>query len=145
MRVARARKLSHKRIRVTVLIWSGVLAFLLSVSPIHAADNSPTRRVHAPYFSGSVLYPQTAIFWFGRITPTENYTDVRIGYNDTHLYVNFAVADRRLGYAVTVTTSSRAAILNQAILTQTATVTDSAYAIVFVDPLKAYLPVVSKR
>lgn len=74
------------------------MLFLLTALPVAAQADSPIRRVHAPYFNGSVLYPQTAIFWFGRITPTENYTDVRVGYNDNHLYVNFAVVDRRLWY-----------------------------------------------
>ncbi|HOU12221.1 MAG TPA: DNRLRE domain-containing protein [Anaerolineae bacterium] len=98
MSVARVRKLVDKRIRVPALIWGGLLASLLIVLPVTAQADPPTRRVHAPYFSSNVLYPQTAIFWFGRITPTENYTDVRVGYNDSHLYVNFAVSDRRLWY-----------------------------------------------
>ena len=98
MSVARVRKLVDKRIRVPSLIWGGLLASLLIVLPVAAQADPPTRRVHAPYFSSNVLYPQTAIFWFGRTTPTENYTDIRVGYNDSHLYVNFAVVDRRLWY-----------------------------------------------
>ena len=39
-----------------------------------------------------------AIFWFGRVTPTENSVDVRVGYNDDHLYLNVAAFDRRLWY-----------------------------------------------
>jgi hypothetical protein len=45
-----------------------------------------------------VRYSETAIFWFGRVTPVENYADVRVGYSDSYLYVNVAVFDRRLWY-----------------------------------------------
>jgi hypothetical protein len=57
-----------------------------------------TRRVNAPYFEGDVLSAQAAIFWFGRVTPTENSIDVRVGYNDEHLYVRVSTIDRRLWY-----------------------------------------------
>ncbi len=91
----------RRAIKVALLVvWLPVLIF--GAASVQAASHAtPTRRVHAPYFSGSVLYPQTAIFWFGRITPTENYTDVRVGYNDNHLFINFAVADRLLWYDTT--------------------------------------------
>ena len=59
------------------------------------------RRVNAPHFSGAIPYEQTAIFWFGRVTPTENYSDVRIGYNDDELYLQLNVFDRRLWYDTT--------------------------------------------
>jgi hypothetical protein len=62
------------------------------------AQSSPVRRVNAPFFAAQVLYSQTAIFWFGRVTPTENYADVRVGYSSTELYVNVAIFDRRLWY-----------------------------------------------
>ena len=39
-----------------------------------------------------------AIFWFGKVTINENYTDVRIGYNQTKLYVYLATFDRLLWY-----------------------------------------------
>jgi hypothetical protein len=58
----------------------------------------PARRVNIPYFSGDVRFSETAIFWFGRVTPTENAVDVRIGYNSEHLYVRIGVFDRRLWY-----------------------------------------------
>lgn len=80
------------------LILIGCLFPLMSGTPATAMDEPPARIVHAPYFSDDVLYTQTAVIWYGRITPSENYTDIRIGYNDDHLYVNFAVSDRRLWY-----------------------------------------------
>ncbi len=61
-------------------------------------------RVNAPYFAVADIdqrFPELAIFWFGAVTPTQNYTDVRLGYNDTELYVYVAVFDRRLWYDTT--------------------------------------------
>jgi hypothetical protein len=54
--------------------------------------------VNAPYFEGDVRFPETAIFWFGRITANDNYADVRVGYNDDELYVRLAAFDRWLWY-----------------------------------------------
>jgi hypothetical protein len=56
------------------------------------------RRVNAPYFEGAIRYPETGIFWFGKVNSEENFTDVRVGYNHTTLYINMAVYDRRLWY-----------------------------------------------
>ncbi len=76
----------------------------LSFSPAAASDLDQlapvagTRRVNAPHFDGRVRFSETAIFWFGRVTPTENSVDVRVGYNDDHLYVRVGVFDRRLWY-----------------------------------------------
>ena len=94
------RKMLYKASRRWVaVLW--VLSLIVPVwgapAPVLAAE-PPPRRVHAPYFAGNVIYSQTTIFWLGRITPTENYADVRVGYNDEHLYVNVAVIDRRLWY-----------------------------------------------
>jgi len=77
------------------------------LSPLSVLVTSPsnpqiqaasTRRVNAPYFDGDVRFSETAIFWFGRVTPTENSVDVRVGYNDDHLYLRVAAFDRRLWY-----------------------------------------------
>ena len=65
-------------------------------------NQKAARRVNAPYFNvadiGGSKFAETAIFWFGRVTPTENYADVRIAYNNTELYVHVAIFDRRLWY-----------------------------------------------
>jgi hypothetical protein len=58
----------------------------------------PVRRVNVPYFSGDVRFSETAILWFGRVTPTENAADVRLGYSPEHLYVRVGAFDRRLWY-----------------------------------------------
>jgi hypothetical protein len=66
-------------------------------------QSSGDRRVNAPHFDGDVRYSETAIFWFGRVTPIENYADVRVGYNDSHLFAELAIFDRRLWYDLSPT------------------------------------------
>jgi hypothetical protein len=63
-------------------------------------------RVNAPYFAGDVVFGETAIFWFGRVTQDENFADVRVGYNNQNLYVNMVIFDRRLWYNDTLTSAS---------------------------------------
>lgn len=53
-----------------------------------------TRRVNVPYFADRVRNVDSAIFWFGRITPSENYADVRLGYTASTLVVRFHIIDR---------------------------------------------------
>lgn len=55
-------------------------------------------RVNMPYFEGGVQFPETSIFWFGRVNSVENYADVRVGYNQSELYIHIAVFDRHLWY-----------------------------------------------
>ncbi len=59
-------------------------------------------QVHSPYFSSDRFeqppFGQLAIFWFGQVTPTTNYADVRIGHTDEALTVALAVFDRRLSF-----------------------------------------------
>ncbi|HLF27886.1 MAG TPA: DNRLRE domain-containing protein [Anaerolineae bacterium] len=61
-----------------------------------------SRRVNVPYFDvaniGQSKFSETAIFWFGRIGASDNYADVRLGYNNAELYVYVAAFDRRLWY-----------------------------------------------
>ena len=62
---------------------------------------TPSRRVNIPYFNGDIQPTQTnqtAIFWFGRVYETENYTDVRVGYTNEYLYVRLAIFDRQVWY-----------------------------------------------
>ena len=70
---------------------------LLQVGSLSGA----TRRVNAPYFDAAVRYSEMAVFWFGKVTPTENYADVRVGYNSQQLILNVAAFDRRLWYDTT--------------------------------------------
>jgi len=55
-------------------------------------------RVNAPFFNGEIAFEQTAIFWFGQVTTTDNYADVRVAYNAQELWVYLAAFDRRLWY-----------------------------------------------
>jgi hypothetical protein len=56
--------------------------------------------------SGGVRLPQMAVFWLGRVTPSDNYADVRLGYNQQALFVDVAVIDRRLWNDSTPSASS---------------------------------------
>lgn len=47
---------------------------------------------------GEFLPEEAAAFGFGRVTPIENYTDIRVGYTQTELWVRVSVFDRRLWY-----------------------------------------------
>src|SRR5574341_418638 len=66
---------------------------------------APTRRVNAPYVNVADVVatnmPDMAIFWFGNVNQTDNYADVRVGYNNTTLYLYVAAFDRRLWYDTT--------------------------------------------
>ncbi len=59
------------------------------------------RQVNAPYFPNELVFDETAIFWFGKVTPTENYADVRVGYTRQELFVHVAIFDRLLWYDAT--------------------------------------------
>lgn len=62
----------------------------------HATFGSNVRRVNATYFDTEVWFGDMSIFWFGKVNATDNYADVRVGYNHTHLYVRVLIFDRRI-------------------------------------------------
>lgn len=105
--------------RITPILVVSLCAILLALSASAAAgpaqpavdqyvylpivlNQKAARRVNAPYFNvadiGAGKFSETAIFWFGRVTPSENYADVRIAYNNSEVYVHVAIFDRRLWY-----------------------------------------------
>ncbi len=86
------------QIRRHWILWLACLLFLTPTVPARADLPNRVWRVNAPYFSGDVSYSQTAIFWYGQVTRDSAYTDVRVGYNDTELYINLAIFDRLLWY-----------------------------------------------
>ncbi|MGH2535867.1 MAG: DNRLRE domain-containing protein [Candidatus Promineifilaceae bacterium] len=53
------------------------------------------RRVNAPY---NAPVAERAIFWFGQVNATSNYTNVRLGYDDEALIIHAHVFDRQLWY-----------------------------------------------
>lgn len=55
-------------------------------------------RLNAPGFTGAIPFEQMAIAWFGAVSSSQNYTDIRVGYNATTLWVYLAIFDRRLWY-----------------------------------------------
>lgn len=72
-----------------------------SPTPTTTPGPSPaagSRVASAPYFNGEIPFAETSIFWFGQVTTDSNYTDVRVGYNNDHLYIYLAAFDRRLWY-----------------------------------------------
>lgn len=71
-----------------------------TATPLPTATPIPTnaRRVNLPRFSGSFVPGEAAIFWYGRVTPSENYSDVRIGYTSSDLWVQANVMDMHLRY-----------------------------------------------
>jgi len=76
------------------------------VAALNAQESSPpsesaSRRVNVPNLTGVSYAP--AIFWFGEVTPTANYADVRTLYYDEQLQVILHIVDRRLWYDETPT------------------------------------------
>jgi hypothetical protein len=47
-----------------------------------------------------------SIFWFGKITPSENYVDVRVAYTDSELVVYLAIIDRLIWYDLAPATNT---------------------------------------
>lgn len=62
---------------------------------IVAAQDEALRQVNAPF---DAPFGEAAVFWFGRVGPAENYADVRVSYDETHLFLHIAAFDRRLWY-----------------------------------------------
>ena len=60
---------------------------------------SPGFRVNVPYFDNRVQFSETGIFWFGKVTLDENYSDVRVGYTQDELYIHLTIFDRNLWYS----------------------------------------------
>ncbi|HCI79992.1 MAG TPA: hypothetical protein DHW02_09895 [Ktedonobacter sp.] len=80
----------------TTGVWNNL--FHTTKHYVHAATGTNTPRVNAPFFNSPVPFNQTAIFWFGDVTSTDTYTDVRVGYNSQELYIDLQTVDRYLWY-----------------------------------------------
>ncbi|MDW8214950.1 MAG: hypothetical protein RMJ55_15440 [Roseiflexaceae bacterium] len=70
--------------------------YLPLVTKASCSANMP--RINAPRFAGTIPFERTAIAWFGKVSPTQNYTDIRVGYNANELYVYLAIFDRHLWF-----------------------------------------------
>jgi hypothetical protein len=65
------------------------------MAPVSSAAAGP-RRINAPHFSGTVPYPEAAIAWYGRVDALQNYTDVRVAYTDTEVWITLSIFDQWL-------------------------------------------------
>jgi hypothetical protein len=102
-----ARRL-HPRLSKVLLVLAVLLVFLLPEMALSTGDSrqpldAALRRVNAPYVAGENTppIPRRAIFWFGQVTPTSNYADGRVAYNDRALYVTFHIFDQDLWHDTT--------------------------------------------
>lgn len=101
------------------IILIALFTLVLAISPKPALGTSPSeyqlhtadpqanqqtsqlpgsRRINIPYFSDEIEFSEMAILWFGQVTPTINYSDIRVGYNNTEIYLQFEIFDRQLWY-----------------------------------------------
>lgn len=72
-----------------------MLGLVLSLSMAQSASAVP--RVNMPYFGAEPVGEHaSAIFWYGQVTPAQNYTDIRIGYNDEEVLIRAQIFDRRI-------------------------------------------------
>jgi hypothetical protein len=71
----------------------GVMAVLASASFPSAAS---MRRVNAPYFADTARFSEAAVFWFGQVGSSQNYTDVRVAYTSQELWINLETFDQWL-------------------------------------------------
>lgn len=61
-----------------------------------AEADAQVRRVNAPHFPDTLRPAEAAVFWFGRVDPARNYTDVRIAYTNTEVWVRLSTFDQWL-------------------------------------------------
>lgn len=66
--------------------------------PDMPTQNATARRVYVPY---DVSITEATPFWFGQVTPSENYTDGRIRYTDDNLILTLGIIDRLVWYDTT--------------------------------------------
>ncbi|HMN61127.1 MAG TPA: DNRLRE domain-containing protein [Anaerolinea sp.] len=64
-------------------------------------------RVNTPYFSDDAAkhFSEAAVFWFGQVSPSTNYADIRFAYDNTKLWVYISTFDQYMWYPTNPTTS----------------------------------------
>jgi len=69
--------------------------------------STPANQVNIPHYAGSLNVPctnvtapfnQTAIFWFGSVSSSSDYVDVRVAYSDSYLFISLNIIDRYVWY-----------------------------------------------
>ncbi len=93
--------LAHPSFTTPSLAQSSSNIYLPMVLTIGRANNAQGAQINAPHFDGGISRSQSAIAWFGHVTPTYNYADIRVGYNDEQILIQLEVFDRRLWYDTT--------------------------------------------
>ena len=86
-----------------LVVWSQVDGrdVLFSDAEAQEAVSETVRQVNVPYTDsedGTIPVLERAIFWFGEVGTNENFTDVRIIYDDAKLLVTLHIYDRLLWY-----------------------------------------------
>jgi hypothetical protein len=81
----------------TTSFWERLWPQHFSTSSAQAAA-APLPRINAPFFPTTVPFNHTTIFWFGAISSSTTYTDVRLGYSKSELYLDLRIVDRYLWY-----------------------------------------------
>lgn len=66
-------------------------------APVPPPVPTGMHRINAPLLSG-IAMPEAAIAWFGKVTPTENYADIRVAYSQEELWVHLEIFDQFLWY-----------------------------------------------
>lgn len=67
-------------------------------SQVATSNNTSGYRQNARFLPDPTWLMPSSIFWFGNVTRSENYVDVRTGYTDTDLVIWIEVFDRMLWY-----------------------------------------------
>jgi len=66
--------------------------YLPLITTVGSLSQPQDTRINIPYFNNGIIWAETAIAWFGRLTPTENYADIRLGSNDDELFIRVEIA-----------------------------------------------------
>lgn len=88
------------------LALSFILCFLVAAvqaqPPAPAAENTaPVRRINVPFTTAvepNIPVPDRAVLWFGQVTATQNYADLRAIYNNEKLHITIHTFDKQLWY-----------------------------------------------
>lgn len=77
--------------------------YLPYIAQNHTFPKTP--MIHMPFIDDDNSYNLTGsrlselgVFWFGKVTPNENYSDVRVGYNKYTIVADIATIDQQLWY-----------------------------------------------
>jgi len=99
------KNITRLRLSTAIFIFGIVLAMAPSLWNVlwHPSNPSakaatPIASINVPFFTTAVPFSQTAVFWFGDVTSADTYTDVRVGYNHTELFIDLHTVDRYLWY-----------------------------------------------